>query len=138
MKVVALDADGNAVAEKSVRTAGEPDHLVLSVDRQTIAADGKDLAYVEVSVADKDGNPCPTESRVVNFAASGAGSYRCSANGDPTCLDLFHLPQMHLFSGKCTAIVQAGESEGEITFTASAEGLKEASIVISCKSACNQ
>ena len=133
VKVVAFDTDGNAVATESVRTAGEPDHLVLSVDRDVIAADGKDLAYIEVSVADKDGNPCPTESRLVNFEAAGAGTYRCSANGDPTCLDLFHLPQMHLFSGKLTAIVQAGESEGDITFTASAEGLKEASIVVSCR-----
>lgn len=133
IRVVALDAEGKAVAEKTVRTAGEPDHLVLNVDRSTIKADGKDLAYVEVSVADKDGNPCPAETRLVDFKVEGAGSYRAAANGDPTCLDLFHLPQMHLFSGKLTAIVQASEEAGSVTFTASAEGLKPASLTIATK-----
>lgn len=133
IRVVALDAEGKAVAEKTVRTAGEPDHLVLNVDRSTIKADGKDLAYVEVSVADKDGNPCPAETRLVDFKVEGAGSYRAAANGDPTCLDLFHLPQMHLFSGKLTAIVQASEEAGSVTFTASAEGLKPASLTIATR-----
>lgn len=133
IRVVALDAEGKAVAEKTVRTAGEPDHLVLNVDRSTIKADGKDLAYVEVSVADKDGNPCPAETGLVDFKVEGAGSYRAAANGDPTCLDLFHLPQMHLFSGKLTAIVQASEEAGSVTFTASAEGLKPASLTIATR-----
>lgn len=47
--------------------------------------------------------------RLVKFKVKGAGSYKASANGDPTCLDLFHLPQMHAFNGMLTAIVQAGE-----------------------------
>lgn len=131
LKVVALDADGAAVAQKSVRTAGSPYRLVLRADRSAIAADGKDLAYIEVSVEDKDGNPCPSDGRLVSFSTSGsAGSFRAAANGDPTCLDLFHLPAMHLFSGKLTAIVQAGTSPGCFSFTASADGLESASVEI--------
>ena len=131
IKVVALDSDGKAVAEQTVRTAGEPHHLVLKADRDVISADGKDLSYIEVSVADRDGNPCPTETRLVEFRTEGsAGSYRASANGDPTCLDLFHLPQMHLFSGKLTAIVQSAETAGEVTLVASAEGLQGGKITI--------
>ena len=134
IKVVALDADGKAVAEETVRTAGEPDHLVLKADRDAISADGKDLAYVEVSIVDKDGNLCPSDGRLVRFSTSGnGGSYRASANGDPTCLDLFHLPEMHLFSGKLTAIVQASETAGNVTLTATADGVKAGSITISAK-----
>ncbi len=134
VKVVAYDAEGNAVAKKSIRTAGEPHHLVLNADRMEINADGKDLAYIEVSVADKDGNPCPTDGRLVKFSTEGkGGKYRAAANGDPTCLDLFHLPEMHLFSGKLTAIVQAAETAGEVTLTASAEGLESGSITIKVK-----
>ncbi|MCR4859457.1 MAG: DUF4982 domain-containing protein [Bacteroidales bacterium] len=131
VKVVAYDADGNAVAERSVRTAGEPDHLELKVDRDVLAADGRDLAYIEVSVVDKDGNLCPSDGRLASFRTEGAGgSYRASANGDPTCLDLFHLPQMHFFNGKLTAIVQAAEAPGEVNFIASAPDVKEASVSI--------
>ena len=134
VKVVAYDAAGNAVAERSVRTAGEPDHIELKVDRSTLKADGKDLAYIEVSVVDKDGNLCPSDGRLASFATQGAGgAYRAAANGDPTCLDLFHLPEMHFFNGKLTAIVQAAEAPGTVTFTASAPDLRSASVTIAAE-----
>lgn len=134
VKVVAYNEKGKAVAEKEVRTAGEPHHLELKVDRPQIAADGKDLAYVEISVVDKDGNLCPTDGRLASFTTEGeSGFYRASANGDPTCLDLFHLPQMHFFSGKLTAIVQATEIAGNVTLTASAPDVQSGSITIKVK-----
>ena len=131
VKVVAYDAAGKAVAEQTVRTAGEPDRIELSVDRRVLKADGKDLAYVEVSVVDKDGNLCPSDGRLASFRTEGfGGAYRCSANGDPTCLDLFHLPQMHFFNGKLTALVQASETPGSVTFTATAPGVKSGNITL--------
>ena len=134
VRVVAYDASGSAVAERSVRTAGEPDHLELKADRMALQADGKDLAYVEVSVVDKDGNLCPSDGRLASFATEGRGGvYRASANGDPTCLDLFHLPQMHFFGGKLTAIVQASEQAGPVTLTASAPGVQSGSVTLSVK-----
>lgn len=133
VKVVAYDSDGKAVAEKTVRTAGKPHHIELTTDYPTLKADGKDLAYVTLRIVDKDGNLCPTDGRLVNFKVKGAGKYRASANGDPTCLDLFHLPRMHAFSGMLTVIVQSGEESGEIELQASAKGIKAGKIKINVK-----
>jgi beta-galactosidase len=131
VKVVAYDAAGNPAGEKIVKTAGEPYTLKLEADRSIISADGKDLAYVYVSVVDKDGNLCPNDQRLINFEVAGQGWYRAGGNGDPTSLDLFHLPQMHAFYGMMTAIVQAGEKAGTIKLEAKAEGLKSETISIS-------
>ena len=133
VKVVAYDSDGKAVAEKTVRTSGKPHHIELTTDYPTLKADGKDLAYVTLRIVDKDGNLCPTDGRLVNFKVKGAGKYRASANGDPTCLDLFHLPRMHAFSGMLTVIVQSGEESGEIELQASAKGIKAGKIKINVK-----
>lgn len=130
VKVIAYDADGKAVAEKTVYTAGKPHHIELQTDYTSLKADGKDLAYVIVRVVDKEGNLCPTDGRLLNFRVKGAGSYRASANGDPTCLDLFHLPQMHAFNGMLTVIVQAGETAGNLELQVSAKGLKTARLVL--------
>lgn len=130
VKVIAYDADGKAVAEKNVYTAGKPHHIELQTDYTSLKADGKDLAYVTVRVVDKEGNLCPTDGRLLNFCVKGAGSYRASANGDPTCLDLFHLPQMHAFNGMLTVIVQAGETAGNLELQVSAKGLKTARLVL--------
>lgn len=133
VKVIAYDDNNKAVAEKVVNTAGKPHHIELSTDYSVLKANGKDLAYVTLKVVDKDGNLCPTDSRLVNFKVRGAGKYRASANGDPTCLDLFHLPKMHVFSGMLTVIVQSSEKTGVIELQASAKGVKAEKIKINVK-----
>lgn len=133
VKVVAYDEQGNPAAEKTIRTAGRPHHIELVTDRTSLQADGKDLAYVTLRIVDKDGNLCPNDGRLVNFKVKGAGKYRASANGDPTCLDLFHKPEMHAFGGMLTVIVQSGEKVGDIELQATAKGVKAGIIRIPVK-----
>lgn len=133
VKVVAYDANGNKMAEKTMRTAGKPDHIVLTPSRKELSADGEDLLYITVQVADKDGNIVPTDERKVYFNVKGDGTFRATANGDPTSLDSFQKPEIPLFSGAATAIVQAGEKPGTVTFTAKAKGVKGASLTVPVK-----
>lgn len=133
VKVVAYDEQGNPAAEKTIRTAGKPHHIELVTDRTSLQADGKDLAYVTLRIVDKDGNLCSNDGRLVSFKVKGAGKYRASANGDPTCLDLFHKPEMHAFGGMLTVIVQSGEKVGDIELQATAKGVKAGIIRIPVK-----
>lgn len=70
---------------------------------------------------------------MIRFKVKGAGKFRAAANGDPTCLDLFHLPQMHAFNGMLTVIVQAGEEAGLLELQASARGLADGKIQLLVK-----
>ena len=133
MKVVAYDASGKAVEEKVMRTAGKAHHIVLTPNRKVIDADGNDLVYVTVEVADKNGTLVPTDSRMVKFTVSGAAEFLASANGDPTCLLSFDDPQMKLFSGAATCILRAADTPGTATLTVSAPGVKSATITIDVK-----
>lgn len=131
LKVVAFDENGNAVDEAVVRTAGKPHHIELCTDCSSLAADGKDLAYVTASVVDKDGNLCPLADNMMTFSVSGAGKFRATANGDPTCLMPFHEPRMTAFSGRLTVIVQSLEGlPGEAVLTVRSKGLQSASICV--------
>ena len=128
--VVAYDDNGNETGRKTIKTTGKPDHLVLTPNRSALTADGEDLVYIMVQVADKEGNIVPTDEREVKFTTTGAGTFRATANGDPTSLRSFQEPVMDLFSGAATAIVQSGTTPGTITFTAKAKGVKPATITI--------
>ena len=130
VKVVAYNEAGEAVAEREVKTAGKPHHIELKVDRATIEANGKDLAFVTVSVVDKDGNLCPAADNLIEFSVAGEGHYRAGANGNSVSLELFHEPRMKVFSGMMTAIVESNDTPGTITLTARSKGLKSAKIVI--------
>ena len=141
IRVVAYDDKGNAVSERTVRTAGKPHHIEIVTGRgfigetelPEIKADGKDLAYLTVKVVDKDGNLCPTYSGMLEFDVSGAASYRASANGDPTCLDIFHEPRMHAFGGMLTMIVQAKETAGTAAIKVRGRNLKPAEAFLKVK-----
>lgn len=133
LRVVAYDADGEVAMESCVRTAGEPYAVECTADRTVLTADGKDLAYVTVSIVDKDGNLCPRAAEQLDFKVEGVARFRAAANGDPTCLEMFHEPRMHTFNGRLTVIVGSGERSGKSVLTVSGEGLQSAETEIVCK-----
>ena len=130
VKVVAYDDNGNAVAEESIKTAGKPHHFVVTPNRESLKADGDDLVYFTVQVADKNGNIVPTDDRLVKFKVDGAGAFEATANGDPTCLLPFQNPEMKLFSGAATAIARSGKTPGTLRFRVTAKGVAPAEVEI--------
>lgn len=133
IKVVAYNTDGTKADEKTIRTAGRPHHLVVTANRDSLTANGDDLVYFTVSVADKDGNPVPDDERLVRFSVDGAGTFEATANGDPTCLMPFQNPEMKLFSGAATAIARSGLAPGSLRFKVSAKGVKGTTVEIPVK-----
>jgi beta-galactosidase len=79
-------------------------------------------------VVDKYGNPCPTATQQLNFKVTGEGNYKAACNGDPTSLEMFHLPTMKLFSGKLVVLVQSTTTAGTIQLSVKGKGLKAGSI----------
>ena len=126
LRVVAYDKDGKVAAEKVVRTAGKPARLELVQAADTpLIHDGKSFTYLTVKAVDSEGNLCPAFNSLVSVKVKGAGTFRAVANGDPTCLELFHKPQMHAFGGQLTVIVEGASKAGKVTVEASAQGLKK-------------
>lgn len=133
IRVVTYNQYGDKVGEDVKRTAGEPAQMKFSVetpDHKPIAcmvegctdehnvllnADGKDLAFVTVSLLDKDGNECPLADDELTFEVTGAGTFKAACNGDATSLEPFTHPHMKLFSGKLVVIVQSSTQKGNIT-----------------------
>ena len=132
LKVVAYNYDGSVMGEQTVRTAGEPARIVLEADRSSIAAKGEDLAFVKVSVVDKDGTPCPTATNKMKFEVTGTAKFRAACNGDATSLVAFNSTEMPLFSGELVVVVE-GTKQGKATLSVSAEGLPKETLSINIK-----
>ena len=130
LKVIAFDKNGKAVSEKEIQTAGEPHKIILDSDTNSLKPNGEDLAFVTVSVVDKNGNPCPTATNQLKFTVAGEGSFRAACNGDPTSLELFHLPTMKLFSGKLVVLIQSTLESGEIELSITGKGLQTGTILL--------
>lgn len=114
LRVVVYDAEGRACGEQTIKTAGKGNALKLQSDRKQLTADGQDLAYVTVSIVDKNGTELPTADDCLEFEVEGAGSFRAVCNGDATSLESFTQPSMHLFSGKLVVTVQSAVRKGTL------------------------
>ena len=131
LKVVVYDETGKNCGEQVVKTAGKPARLQLDVWTQhsnfsplssflsPLNADGNDLAFVTVSLVDKDGTFVPDAQDQLTFEVSGAGTFRAVCNGDATSLEPFTQPTMKLFNGQLVVIVQAARQKGDLTLKVS-------------------
>jgi beta-galactosidase len=123
--------NGQETASQTLKTAGKPSSVRMTADRDVIRADRNDLSYVMVEIIDPDGNVVPYADNVlVNFEIEGNGKIAGVGNGNPIDMSSFQQPEKKAYQGKCLVIIRPDGTPGKITLTAGAEGLKEASIVI--------
>jgi beta-galactosidase len=127
--------DGNVVAEAEVATAGEPAAIGLSVDRDTIAADRRDVAHVTVKILDAQGRLAPAADNEVAFEIRGEGRIIGLDNGNPASYENFKGERRKAFQGMCLAIVQSTAKPGRIQLTATSSGLKSNTVSITSSEA---
>ena len=129
--VVVAYREGKEWARDRVRTTGEPARLLLEVDRPAIRADGLDLAYITVTVADRDGLAVPRSHNLVEFELDGPGEIVAVGNGDAASHEPFQARKRTAFNGLCQTIVKGRPGQtGRITIRARSAGLKDAELSI--------
>src|ERR1039458_600600 len=99
--------DGKAVATVEVSTAGEPAAIGLSVDREVIAADRRDVAHITIQIQDANGSMAPTAANEVAFELQGEGRILGLDSGDPQSHEDYQSARRKAFNGLCLAIVQS-------------------------------
>lgn len=110
-----------------VETTGLPTKIVITTNKTTLLADGKDATVVNITVVDKEGREVPNADNMIKFYVQGEAKIIGVGNGDPSshepdkCID--GAWQRSLFNGKCQVILQSGKKSGVIKFEAKAPGL---------------
>lgn len=134
MKVVTYK-NGARWAEATTRTTGEPEKLLLAADRENIRANGDDLSFITVTVADKDDRQVPRSMNPIKFTiTSGTGEIVAVDNGDPTSFESFQANERKAFNGLALVIVRAKPgANGGFTLRAESENLAPAEIVIQAR-----
>lgn len=128
LRVVAY-RNGKRWAEDVMKTTGAAARLLMKADHETIKADGRDLSFITVTVADKDGWLVPRSKNRVRFEISGPGEIVAVDNGDATTLESFQAKERNAYNGLLLVIVRA-KANGPVRVTARADGLPATEIVI--------
>jgi beta-galactosidase len=130
LKVVAYK-HGKKWATDTVKTTGSAAKLALQPDRDQITADGQDLSFVTVNIADKNCLTVPCSKNMIRFSISGPGEIIAVDNGDATSHEPFQATNHSAFNGKALAIVRSKPGlSGVIVLKAEADGLEPAEVKI--------
>ncbi|RYY22704.1 MAG: DUF4982 domain-containing protein [Sphingobacteriaceae bacterium] len=86
LKAVGYKSGKSALTE-IVKTTGAAASLQLYPHKNSIKADGKDIAVITVSAADKKGLTVPDADNEISFTLSGPGRIIGVGNGNPTSLE---------------------------------------------------
>ena len=129
LKAVGTKAGKEAVTVE-IATTGDPAAVNLSVDRDTIRADRRDVAHVTVKVVDSQGRMHPDAENGITFEVEGEGRLIGVDNGDMSNMEDYKGKQKKVFHGMCLAIVQSTAKAGQIRVTATSPGLRPATVTI--------
>lgn len=127
LRVVGHFADGSECSEV-LHTPSDPAAVVMTSDKETLLADGRDIAFVEISTVDVNGIPVGNARNLIRVEVSGAGRLVGLDNGDSTDYDSYKGDNRRLFSGKLIAMIESTLEPGEITVSAYSEGLENAEL----------
>ena len=137
-KMVAVGyKDGKRVITQTVETTKPAARLLLTADRTTIKADGRDVAIVTIEVKDTKGRTVPDACPLLTFRLNGNGRIIGAGNGDPSYLGADHPQdkdcttfQIPAFNGLAQVLIQSTHTAGSLQLTCTADGLKEHTITL--------
>jgi beta-galactosidase len=123
---------GKKVAENIIKTAGEAVRIKVDPDVNVLRANGLDLAYIEVSLVDKDGITVPDADRMLNFTVEGGGILAGVANSDIFSDEPWVAPGKTTHKGKCLVVIRSTLKKGKVVLRISGEGLAGETMEIQC------
>ncbi|RYD92542.1 MAG: DUF4982 domain-containing protein, partial [Sphingobacteriales bacterium] len=124
---------GKVVLEKEIKTADAPAQLKATADRNNIKADGTDLSFITIDIQDAKGIFAATANNEIIFSIKGEGKIVGVCSGDPVSHEPYKGNRHTALNGKCLVIVQSASKAGTIEVTASAAGLKSATVTVTTK-----
>ena len=137
-KVVAIGyKNGKRILTEVIATTKPAFKTVLKADRQTIDADGRDVAVITIEIQDEKGRIVPNACPMLKFQLEGDAHIIGAGNGDPMYLGEDH-PQnqnckefsIPAFNGLAQILVQSSDAASTITLRCMSDELKTGNVVI--------
>lgn len=123
-------SDGRETGRMLLRTAEDASRLMVETDRAVLKADGADLAYLMISVADANGTVNMSKPLPVTIRIEGAGVLQGFGSADPYGTENYFDATKTTYDGRVLAVVRTTRTPGEIRVVASAPGCGEQTVLL--------
>ncbi len=130
LKALAYDGEGRVVAEDERRSFGDATRIALDVDKTTMKADGRDLAFLTISMEDAEGRGVENANNRVFVDVRGNGRLMGLDNGDGADFESYKGRTRRLFGGKLLAVIASKDGEGDVEVVVSSVGMEDGTITL--------
>ncbi len=121
---------GREIGRDTVVTAKEEVKIAAYADMAQIPADGSDICYVEVSMADADGILNPGADKAVTVSVEGPGVILGFGSADPASEENYFDKTAKAYEGRLRAAIRGNGTAGMITVMLQAEGCEDVKVQI--------
>jgi beta-galactosidase len=129
LKVVAKK-NGQVVATDELRTAGPAAKIILETNHPKVSSDFDDVSFVTATVVDANGVRVPSADNLITFKTDGPGTIVAVDNANRASIESYQGDQRKAYNGRAYAALRATAASGNITLTASADGLAPGALTI--------
>jgi beta-galactosidase len=130
LSVQGLDVAGKVQSTFEMRTANDAAKIRLKTDRAELIADGQDLAFVKVEIADANNVVRKDAATPVRYFLDGPGEIAGVGSGDLTSTEPYNARTRNTYQGRALVVIRTTNDPGDLKLTATAEGLEPATIAI--------
>ena len=127
--IVAIGRNGGReVCRHQLETTGQAVRLSLEADNAAWRADGLDLQHIRVWAVDSKGRRVYDATQDVHFSVAGPASLVALSSGNHDSDELNVTDHRRLYQGSALCILRASREPGSVVLTATADGLKSATL----------
>lgn len=130
LRAVALDADGNAIGQAELKTAGEETKILLSPEKTVIHTDGQELCFIPITLTDANGIWKPAKEARLSIHMDGPARLQALGNAATQTTEAYTDNTHSTWLGRALAVVRAGTKPGTAYITITAEGYAPQSVEI--------
>lgn len=125
-KLKAVSYKNDTIIEThEIISAEESVKLCAITDTEVLKADGEDLAFITVYLADKNGNRNLFETKKIHVDVSGEGYIQGFGSADPSSVGSYSDKDWNTYDGYVMAVIRAGKYCGRIKVVFSCEGCED-------------
>ena len=122
---IAYGEDGREQGRDILKTADCENILDVIVEKESMSADGQDLCYVNIALADKAGIVKASQDTRITVDVVGAAALAGLGSAAPCTEEKYTANNTMTYYGQALAVLRAGYEAGEVLVRVSAEGYEE-------------
>lgn len=124
---------GKEVSRQKLVTPGAAEQIVLKADKTLLSCGGQSLAFIEVLLADKDGNVVPVSDVTLTAQVEGKATLQAFGSALHATEEVYTSGTFTAHNGRLLAVVRSGYETGKAKLTVSCDALGCSSLVLSVK-----